>query len=93
MSTKTRRQMHPASSQNSDLPHLLRALGDNFIGLWRFRVYGEQRRWCVTLHVNGYYYDTKGKATAALALRDAIRTLDKIARKKAPAIRRPHFPK
>jgi len=85
--------MHPASSQNSDLPHLLRALGDNFIGLWRFRVYGEQRRWCVTLHVNGYYYDTKGKATAALALRDAIRTLDKIARKKAPAIRRPHFPK
>lgn len=56
---------------------LLAQLGDNFIGLWRFRVYGQRRFWCVTLHVNGYYYDTSGKATPELALKNAIQIRDR----------------
>ena len=30
-------------------------LGDHFIGLWRFRIKGQPRLWCVTLHIDGYY--------------------------------------
>ena len=40
---------------------LLEQLGDHLIGLWRFRIYGVRRLWCVTLHVNGYYFDMRGK--------------------------------
>jgi hypothetical protein len=64
----------------SSLPKLLDQLGENFIGLWRFRVYGKRRSWCVTLHVAGDYYDTLARATPELALKDAIKTRDKIVR-------------
>jgi hypothetical protein len=59
---------------------LLAELGDHFIGLWRFRVKGQRRLWCVTLHHNGYYYDTLGKSTPELALKDGIIVLAKAKR-------------
>jgi hypothetical protein len=59
---------------------LLAQLGDNFIGLWRFRVYGQRRLWCVTLQVNGYYYDTYGKATPEGALAEAIKIRERVVR-------------
>jgi hypothetical protein len=65
---------------NKSTKDLLSELGDNFIGLWRFRVYGQKRLWCVTLHVNGYYYDTHGKATPELAIAAAIKIRDKVVR-------------
>jgi hypothetical protein len=65
---------------------LLSKLGDNFIGLWRFRVYGSRRRWCVTFQVEGHYYDTYGKVTPEAALADALRTRDRVARDRAAAI-------
>ncbi|MBN8919264.1 MAG: hypothetical protein J0H62_00835 [Rhizobiales bacterium] len=65
---------------------LIGELGENFIGLWRFRVYGKRRSWCVTLHVGGDYYDTMARATPELALADAIKTRDRIL-KKGPARR------
>ncbi len=52
-------------------------LGDHFIGLWRFRIKGQPRLWCVTLHIDGYYYDTWGKRTPKAALQAAYQTLTK----------------
>ena len=33
------------------------------IGLWRFRVAGEPRLWCLTYAWRGRYYDTTGAKT------------------------------
>jgi len=52
-------------------------LGDHFIGLWRFRIKGQRRLWCATLHIDGYYYDTWGKRTPEAALQAAYKTLTK----------------
>src|SRR5262245_33576367 len=74
-------QIQKRKIMDRKLTDLLDKLGDNFIGLWRFRVYGTRGLWCVTLHHNGYYYDTYGKATPELALAEAIRIRDRATRK------------
>jgi hypothetical protein len=66
---------------------LLEKLGDHFIGLWRFRIYGVRRLWCVTLHVNGYYFDTRGKPTISEALKAAIKVVEKAKKKTRKIIR------
>jgi hypothetical protein len=66
---------------------LLEQLGDHFIGLWRFRIYGVRRLWCVTLHVNGYYFDTRGKPTISEALKAAIKVVQKAKKKTTKFIR------
>ena len=57
-------------------------LGDHFIGLWRFRVKGQPRQWCVTFHYDGHYYDTWAKRTPVAALKDAYRILQQCKRSK-----------
>jgi hypothetical protein len=54
---------------------LIKSLGQHFIGLWCFRVYGQPRKYAVTLNVGGNYYDTLPKRTRAAALREAWRVL------------------
>jgi len=56
----------------------LEPLGDHFIGLWRFRLYGRPRLWSITFHINGYYYDTYPKRTVALAVRDALKIIERV---------------
>jgi hypothetical protein len=63
---------------------LLEQLGDHFIGLWRFRV---RRLWCVSLHVHGYYFDTRGKPTISEALKAAIKVVEKAKKKTRKIIR------
>lgn len=52
---------------------------DVIIGLWRFRVKGEEPLWCCTYTMNGLYYDTRGATTVGQAL-DRVHRV--IARKK-----------
>jgi hypothetical protein len=66
---------------------LLEKIGDHFIGLWRFRIYGVRRLWCVTLHVNGYYFDTRGKPTINEALKAAIKVVEKAKKRTKRIIR------
>jgi hypothetical protein len=68
-------------AKHDSVAALLATLGDNFIGLWRFRVFGKRRSWCVTLQVDGNYYDTLPRANAELALKDAIKTRDRVVAK------------
>lgn len=46
---------------------------DVFIGLWRYRVKGEQVRWCATFCLDGLYYDTWPKDTKEQVLDEVWR--------------------
>jgi hypothetical protein len=41
---------------------LMAVLGDNFVGLWRYRIY-RQRRYYVCTVINGDYYDSDRRTT------------------------------
>jgi len=79
--------LRPLQSAINMNERLLEKLGDHFIGLWRFRIYGVRRLWCVTLHVNGYYFDTRGKPTISEALKAAIKVVEKAKKKTTKIIR------
>ena len=79
--------LRPLQSAINMNERLLEKLGDHFIGLWRFRIYGVRRLWCVTLHVNGYYFDTRGKPTISEALKAAIKVVEKAKKKTRKIIR------
>jgi hypothetical protein len=57
------------------MKRLMAELGDHFIGLWRYRVYGERRYYICTFEINGDYYDSRQRVTPEGALREALKTL------------------
>jgi len=54
---------------------LMAALGDNFVGLWRYRIYRQRRYYVCTVIIDGDYYDSDRRTTPKAALREALRTL------------------
>jgi hypothetical protein len=56
---------------------LLQQLGDHFIGLWRYNVYGERRYWVCTICVHGEYFDSDQRTSPTAALREANRVLSR----------------
>src|SRR5262245_34245308 len=64
------------------MKRLLAELGDHFIGLWRYRVYGERRYYVCTFEINGAYYDSHQRVTPEAALREALKTLKAERRKR-----------
>ena len=68
------------------MKRLMAELGDHFIGLWRYRVYGETRyarghKAQYTFEINGDYFDSRQRVTPEAALSEALKTL-KAERKK-----------
>jgi hypothetical protein len=64
------------------MKRLMAELGDHFIGLWRYRVYGERRYYICTFEINGDYYDSRQRVTPEAALREALKTLEAERRKR-----------
>lgn len=53
-------------------------LGNNFIGLWRYKRYDRPIAWCVTICHNGENYDLDEKPTINEAFEEAIKLLKKL---------------
>jgi hypothetical protein len=51
------------------MKRLMAELGDHFIGLWRYRVYGERRYYICTFEIEGDYYDSRQRVTPEAALK------------------------
>ncbi|HKQ56106.1 MAG TPA: hypothetical protein VJT12_09475 [Methyloceanibacter sp.] len=58
------------------MKRLMEQLGNHFIGLWRYRVYGERRYYICTFEINGDYFDSRQRVTPEAALREALKTLE-----------------
>lgn len=56
----------------------LESLGENFVGLWRYKKYGEPSNWCVTIRYNGDSWDLDEESTIEEAFESAIKLLERL---------------
>ena len=56
----------------------LEELGDRFIGLWAYRGYRKEKKYCVTIIYEDRHWDTNEYKSPKRALKEAIKLLEKL---------------
>lgn len=80
MAKKGKKTPRKSSTPLDMMGEALTRLGEHFIGLWCFRTVSkkgklEPRRFCVTMHFNGAYFDTDPQPQPLAALNEAHKRL------------------